>query len=170
MRDIPPETRWQIASISASILPVLCTSILRKRLVKDCDHLAEEIWCNVGAEVAAIAKGLDLPVNPADQLATSLLEILRTVFGIEFRGEILDLSTDRAVILIRHCPFLIRSMELGEGTAAIFHPCLAFCVSATEALHRDFSVRFVRAMCMGDRNCEMRVAKKEDLERTETGQ
>jgi hypothetical protein len=167
MKDITPEMRWQLAARSASRLPVVCTAVLRMRLGDAYDdHLAEEIWCHVGAEASDIAKGLDLPVSPADRLAGSLLEIVRTLFGSEFRGEILDLAADRAVLLITRCPILLRAMEMGECSSEFFHPCLAFCVSATEALHADYSVRFIRAMCLGDKNCELRLAKKSELERT----
>ena len=168
MKDITPETRWHIAAKSASRLPVLCTAILRARLGESYDeHLVEEIWCHVGAEASDIAKGLDLPVSPADRLAESLLEVLRTIFGPEFRGEILELAPDRAVILIKRCPILVRTMEEEERTPGIFHPCLAFCVSATEALHPEFSARFIRAMCQGDRNCEMRLSRKQEFEEAE---
>jgi hypothetical protein len=168
MKDISPQLRWQIAARSASRLPVLCTTILRMRMGDAYDdHLAEEIWCHVGAEASDIAKGLDLPLSPADQLAGSLLEIQRIIFGSEFRGEILDLAPERAVLLINRCPILVRAMEMGESSADFFHPCLAFCVSATEALRAEYSVRFIRAMCLGDKNCELRIAKKAELERTE---
>lgn len=162
------EMRWQIAAKYASSLPVLCTIILRMRLGNAYDdHLVEEIWCHVGDKASDIAKGLELAVSPVDRLASSLLEVLRTLFGPEFRGEILDLDADRAVMLINRCPILLRAMELGEYSPSIFHPCLAFCVSATEALHKDFSLRFIRAMCQGDKNCELRLGKKEELEKTE---
>jgi hypothetical protein len=166
MKDISMEMRWQIAARSASSLPVVCTAILRTRLgTAYDDHLVEEIWCHVGDEASAIAKGLDLAVKPADRLASSLLEILRILFGQEFRGEILDLDSDRAVVLINRCPILMRAMELGEHSPAFFHPCMACCVSATESLHSDFSVRFIRAMCLGDKNCELRVGKREELDK-----
>jgi hypothetical protein len=167
MKEISPELRWQIAARSASRLPVLCTAILRLRLGDAYDdHLAEEIWCHVGAEAPDIAKGLDLPVSPADCLAESLLEITRILFGAEFRGEILDLAPDRAVLLISRCPILRRAREMDEGSSGFFHPCLAYWVSATEALHSGYSVRFIRAMCDGDKNCELRVGKKEELEKS----
>jgi hypothetical protein len=160
--------RWHLAARSASRLPVLCTAVLRTRLGDAYDdHLTEEIWYHVGAGALEIAKGLDLPLNPADRLAASLLEVLRILFGLEFRGEILELAPDRAVLLINRCSILVRAMEMGERSPAIFHPCLAFCVSATENLHPDFSARFIRAMCLGDKNCEMRIAKKEELEQAE---
>jgi hypothetical protein len=163
------EKRWQIAARSASSLPVLCTAILRTRLGEAYDdHLVEEIWYYVGDQASDIAKGLDLAVHPVDRLASSLLEILRILFGQEFRGEILDLDPDRAVILINRCPILMRAMELGEQSPAFFHPCMACCVSATESLHPDFSIRFIRAMCLGDKNCELRVGKKEELEKGST--
>ncbi|MDD1673815.1 MAG: hypothetical protein LUP99_05345 [Methanomicrobiales archaeon] len=165
MREISSDTRWHIAARSASSLPVLYAVVFRGRMGEECDHLVEEVWCQVGGEVQEIAKGLNLPVTPAERLAASLLEIARTLFGPEFRGEILDLSPDRAVILMNRCPFLIRTREMGVNSSVVFNPCLAFCISATETLHKDYSVRFIRAMCMGDRNCEIRMARKDLLEK-----
>jgi hypothetical protein len=164
MKELPAETRWHIAARCASSLPVLYSYLLRERMGEEFDHLVEEIWCQIGSQAQELAAGLDLPVDSVEHLAATLLEILRTLFGPEFRGEILDLSSERAVILINRCPFLMRSRELGEISPAIFHPCLAFCVSATETLHRDFSTRYIRAMCMGDKNCELRIARKETFE------
>jgi hypothetical protein len=168
MKDISPELRWQIASRFASLLPVVSTTVLPMRLGDAYhDHLVEEIWCHMGSEASEIARCLDLPISPADQLAGSLLEILQTVYGREFRGEILDLTPVRAVLLISRCPLLLRAMEMGEHSSAFFHPCLAFCVSATGALHNEYSVQFIRAMCDGDKTCEMRIAKREELEKAE---
>ncbi|MDD1675214.1 MAG: hypothetical protein LUQ17_00825 [Methanomicrobiales archaeon] len=165
MKETSAEIRWQIASKSASSLPVLYTIILRDYFGEESDRIAEEVWCHAGSGVSELATGLDLATDPADRLASGLLEILQTLFGTEFRGEILDLSSDRAVLLINRCPFLLRSVEFGRPTPAIFHPCMAFCVSATETLNGDYSVRFIRAMCMGDKNCELRVASKEYLDK-----
>ncbi len=168
MRETAPDLRWQIAARSASRLPIICTTVLAARLGDAYDdHLAEEIWSHLGEESSDLAKGLDLPVTPADSLAGTLLEILRILFGPEFRGEILDLAPDRAVLLISRCPFLMRALEAGERSSAFFHPCLAFCVTATETLHSEYTLRFIRAMCLGDKNCELRLGKMTELEKYE---
>jgi hypothetical protein len=161
MKEIAPETRWQIAAKSASLLPVLYSIVLRQELGETFDRRVEEVWCHCGGEVREIARAFEMPTAPADRLAASLLEILRTLFGTEFRGEIVDLDPERAVVLIKTCPFLLRALEMEEHLQVIFHPCMAFCFSAVETLNKDFSSRFVRAMCMGDKNCEIRIARKD---------
>lgn len=161
MREISPEMRWQIAAKSASLLPVLYSIVLRQEIGETYDRHVEEIWCHCGGEVGEIARAFELPVTPADRLAASFFEILRILFGTEFRGEIMDLDPERAVILIKTCPFLMRAREMEEEMPVIFHPCMAFSFSAVETLNRDWTTRFVRAMCMGDKNCEIRIGRKD---------
>ena len=87
MKETSAEIRWQIASKSASSLPVLYTIILRDYFGEESDRIAEEVWCHAGSGVGELATGLDLATAPADRLASGLLEILQTLFGTEFRGE-----------------------------------------------------------------------------------
>ncbi len=160
MKEIPPETRWQITARALSLLPVLYSIVLREDLGEEFDRRVEEVWCHCGGEAKEIAGAFEMANSPADQLAAALLEILRTLFGTEFRGEILDLDPERAVVLIKTCPFLMRAYELEENPEVILHPCMAFSFSAVETLNKDFTVRFVRGMCMGDRNCELSITRK----------
>jgi hypothetical protein len=121
-----------------------------------------------GAEAKEIALACNLKVSPPPKLAGTLLEILKVLFGTEFRGEVLELSEERSVLLIKLCPFLMRCRELGESPSVVFHPCMAFSISAIESLNKEFSLRFIRGMCMGDKNCEIRIARRESLERDDT--
>lgn len=166
--EMTPESRWLVAAKFACRLPVLYGILMRDAVGETYDRRVEELWCHCGEEVLEIARAADLKVSSADRLAHSLLKILTILFGPEFRGEILDLSGDRAVILMKKCPFLLRCLECGGSTGTVFHPCMAFSISAVESLHKDFSLRYVRAMCLGDKNCEIRVVKKSLLEEEES--
>lgn len=164
MKELTPEVKWQIAAKSASSLPVIYGIVLRDIVGEEYDRIVERIWFHWGAEAREIAQACNLKVSPAPKLAATLLEILKLLFGPEFRGEVLELPNERSVLLIKLCPFLMRCRELGENPLVIFHPCMAFSISATESLNKDFSLRFIRGMCMGDRNCEVRIARRESLE------
>ncbi|MDD1672171.1 MAG: hypothetical protein LUO82_04150 [Methanomicrobiales archaeon] len=165
--EMTPESRWRVAAKFSCRLPVMYGILMRDAVGETFDRRVEELWCYCGEEVLEIARAAGLKVTPADRLSSSLLKILTILFGPEFRGEILDLSSDRAVLLMKKCPFLLRCLECGSSTSTVFHPCMAFCISATESLNKDFSLRFVRAMCLGDKNCEIRVVKKSLLEKEE---
>ena len=77
--------------------------------------------------------------------------------------EHLKIEEDRSVVRVTKCPFIFREMEMRGHTEPLFSKCLAFSISAIETLNPDYSLRFVRSMCMGDKACEMKIVRKEAL-------
>jgi hypothetical protein len=64
---------------------------------------------------------------------------------------------------------MLREEEgFGEPGPA-FNRCLAFFIAAVEALNPAYTLRFVRSACQGDRNCEMKIARKDIVESDEEG-
>ena len=51
----------------------------------------------------------------------------------------------------------------------LFSRCLTFSVATIEILNPEYTLRFVRSMCMGDKSCEKKIVKKETVEGKEQG-
>ena len=159
--SIPDDVRWQIAAQFAAQLPALYDRTFRPVVGDGYDDLEQEIWMEVAQIAFDAAKNLSLPVGTAQELAESVRTILGILFGPEFRSETLELSKDSAVILVRHCPFLSAGIANGTDGNRTFRRCMAFTLTANQLLNKGFSTRFVRTLCTGDRQCEIKIAQRE---------
>ncbi len=165
MADVPEAQRWQIASRLAGNLPVLYDVVFRDQVgTEEYDRLERDIWIEVAKEAKNLAWTYRWPVENAGSIASTLSVIAEIFFGTEFKQEILDLSHDTAVILRKRCPFHATAMMLQTKPDSIFSKCLVFSVVAVEQLNPAFTLRFIRGSCMGDRHCELKVAKKSLVE------
>jgi hypothetical protein len=168
IRDIPGEVRWQIATRLVSSFPALYDGAFREALGERYDELEHNVWIEAGREAKGITGAFGFPTATAREIAESVRLISTIFFGPEVREEVLEISPERAVILMKGCPFLVHGMELGCPAAHLFPKCIAFSIAAVESLNPAFTTRFVRAMCMGDyRNCELTILTKEAAEKEE---
>ena len=163
IRKIPEERRHEIAGQLASLLPVIYDLAFRELMADDFAQREREIWIEIGKEVPHLAGTCHLSCTDAPHIADTIAVVWELLFGSEFKSEILDLSTDTAVILTKRCPFLVRAQETGGASEHCFTRCLAFSLTATERLNPKYTLRFVRAMCMGDRNCECKIVLKDTV-------
>jgi len=161
--EIPDSLRWQIAARIASSLPVMYDMAFRPSLGEEYDRLEQDIWIHLGYEAAHVAGSLNLTTGNAEEIASTLVTIFSLFFGPETKDERVKFEGDRAVVMIKRCPFLTREMEMRSDAVHLFSKCLAFAITMTEALNQEYTLRFVRSMCMGDRNCEMKIVRKEKL-------
>ncbi len=76
------------------------------------------------------------------------------LFGPDAKGEVIEVGEDGAVIIVKRCPFLFGGSAVGIPYERAFHRCLAFNLSSQKKLNPDYASRYVRAMCMGDRQCK----------------
>ena len=159
--SVPDETKWRIAAEFAATLPALYDQVFRGKIGEQYDGLEQEVWMEASRIIGEIAGQLNLPAGNALELAESLRTILIILFGPGFRSESLDVSKDGAVIVIRKCPLISAAYHAGNDGDRTFHKCMAFTLSGVPGLNRDFSVRFVRTMCSGDRQCEIKVERNE---------
>jgi hypothetical protein len=164
---IPYEMRWLVAAEIASLLPVVYGMAFRDMLGADYDRLEQQVWVALAHEATIVARTFSLPVENARDLS-STLEIIQTVFfGPEIKTEQVSFEGDRAVLLIRKCPLMLREQELAAHPGDVFNRCLAFSIAAIEQLNPEYTLRFVRGMCQGDRNCEMKIITKKSVEEAE---
>ena len=154
LRSVPDDTKWRIATQYAAHLAAIYESVFRPVIQNRYDELDQEVWMHLGQFSSEIAWSLQLPVETARDLAESLRLVTTIVFGPDLKEEILEVGKDGAVIIIRRCPLITGGSFSKNGP---FHQCMAFTLSSLKKMNPDFSSRFVRAMCMGDRQCEIKI-------------
>ena len=160
LKSIPDTIKWQLAADCAARLPAL-----RKVLGEKYDEIEQNIWIGLSQRAITIARDLALPTKNAHDLA----EIMRTVFAILFgpgyASETIDVSEKGSVILIKRCPFLDTGYEIGTNGDHIFPRCMALTLSTIPGLKKDYSARYVRSMCTGDRQCEIKISGEEKTQK-----
>jgi hypothetical protein len=161
LNEIPDATKWQIASRLASRLPVMYDFVFREHIGEQYDALEQDIWIEIGKQAKDIADALRLPLNTAPQIADAHRIIATIFFSADYAFEHLKIAEDRSVLRVTRCPFVFREIEVRGRTGPVFSRCLTFAITSVEALNPDYTLRFVRSMCMGDRTCELKVVKKE---------
>jgi hypothetical protein len=165
--SIPDRMKWQIASKLASTLPLFYDLAFRKEIADRYDEIERDIWIEIGQQARDLAVSYQLPVGNAEQIADTLQVVSTVFFGPEFRGEKLVVNRDRTTVMKTRCPFLLRELEICQPNDLFFQKCMAFSISAVESMNPDYTLRFVRSMCTGDKTCEAKillkkVAEKED--------
>ena len=165
--EIPDSMKWKIAARVASSFPVMYDMTFRPSLGEEYDKLEQDIWIHMGSEAAHVARSFSLPTGTSEEIASTLVTIFSIFFGPETKEERVKFEGDRAVVMIKRCPFLTREMEMRRDSVNLFSKCLAFAITTTEALNPEYTLRFVRSMCMGDRNCEMKIVRKDTLDEKE---
>lgn len=160
--EIPDDVRWQMAARMLTRLPAAYDAAFRPVLGQQYDELEQEIWMELAGAAYAAARDLALPTRTAKDLAGTIRTILYIFFGPEFSAEALDVAPDRAVIIVKRCPFHAGAMEAGSGgdDCPVFRRCMAFTLTAVPLLNPEFTARFVRTLCTGDRQCEITIEKK----------
>ena len=159
--SIPAEVKWRIAAEFSAQLPARYDRAFRSIVGERYNEIEQEIWMEVSGTALAIAKNLSLPVGTAQELAETMRTVMVILFGPEFKSEALEISKEGSVIIVKYCPLLAAGYDSGSGGDCTFGRCMAFTLSSIPRLNQDFSARFVRTMCSGDRQCEIKVAKSE---------
>ena len=77
-----------------------------------------------------------------------------------YGGETIGLSDDDAVVIVKRCPFLSHGHMLATDYEHVFSRCMALVLSAVPLLNENYTARFVRTICTGDRQCEIKIEKK----------
>ena len=157
LKSIPDDMKWKLSSQLAASLPAMYEVVFRPEVGKRFDELEQRIWVELGNLSFDIARSLQLPIKNSQDLAQSMKIVMMILFGPDYKGEILDVGEDGAVIIVKRCPFANELRTIGSDSEQAFHRCLAFNLTSMKKLNPKYSSRYVRAMCMGDRQCEIRV-------------
>ncbi|MGA2162346.1 MAG: hypothetical protein ABSG28_09180 [Methanoregula sp.] len=164
LKDIPDAVRWRYAAGCAAMLPALYDVAFRQALGKKYGALEQDIWMEIGRMIQSIALDCSLPVMNAQEIARTVQVATIVLFGPEYGGETIDLPNDNAVIIVRRCPFLYHSYTLAADHERTFSRCMALTLTAVPLLNTKYTARFVRTMCTGDRQCEIKIQKKPEPE------
>lgn len=169
LKDIPDDVKWRLAAQCAASLPAMYDATFRRIVGKQYDDLERECWMALSLMVRDIVRDLALPVRDARGLATSMQIVLAILFGPDYRTETFEVSDDGAVILIKRCPFLTHGNIAGATPQGFFSRCMALTLTTIPLLNKNYTARYVRTMCMGDRQCEIKIeVLKQDAEKKTT--
>jgi predicted ArsR family transcriptional regulator len=157
LKTIPDGVKWRLAADCAAKLPAMYDLAFRRVVGDRYDEIEQEIWMELSRTVSDIARELSLPARNAQELAETIRTVQVILFGPEYKSESLEVSKDGAVIIVRHCPFLDRGFNVTRTTELTFHKCLALTLTAVPLLNKNYTARYVRTMCTGDRQCEIKI-------------
>lgn len=157
LKSIPDEVKWRLAAKLAALLPALYEAAFRGVAGERYDEIEQGIWTEISFVVNDIVRDLSLPVGNAGELADSLRTVMAILFGPDYKSETLEFSSDGAVVLVKRCPLPERSLGSGSGDTATFQRCMALTLTTIPHLNKKYSARFVRTMCTGDRQCELKI-------------
>jgi hypothetical protein len=164
LKSVPDEVKWRLAAKLVALLPVLYDGAFRGVVGEKYDEIEQEIWMKLSRMALDIVDDLSLPAENAGELADSLRMVMTILFGPEYKSETLEISRQGAVVLVKRCPLPASSHYGGAGDTSTFHKCMALTLTTVPQLNKRYSARFVRTMCMGDRQCEIKIeeAKQPD--------
>lgn len=165
LRSVPDDAKWRIATQYAAHLTAIYESVFRPVIQDRYDELEQEVWFRMAQFSSEIARSLKFPLETARDLAESLHAVNTLVFGPDYKDEIIEVGDDGAVIIIRICPALKSESCPCTSGNGIFHRCMAFTLASQKKMNPRYSSRFVRAMCMGDRQCEIKIEPDKESEK-----
>ena len=168
LRSIPDDVKWKISAKGAARLPAMYEVVFSPVAGDRYDELEQEIWVEFSKFGFDIARSLQLPITSAEDLAQSMSIVRAILFGPDYKDEVMEVGDDESVVIVRHCPFVAEAAGMGASPDRAFKRCLAFTLSTQKSLNPEYKSRFVRAMCMGDRQCEIKVDKEEEGKKKET--
>jgi len=157
-KQIPDELKWRLAAGFVVKMPALYDRAFRQTAGKRFDGLEQEIWMELARHVAMAARDIHLPARNAQEIARTLVTMLGIIYGPEYKSEALELNGDSAVIIVKRCPFLDEVPPAICTGECLFHKCLALALATVPLLNKDYAARYVRTMCTGDRQCEIKIA------------
>jgi hypothetical protein len=170
LKSIPDDVKWRLAAKLAALLPAMYEAAFRDVAGPSYDEIEQNIWMEISFVVNDIVRDLSLPVSTAGELADSLRTVMAVLFGPDYKSETLEFSKDGAVVLVKRCPLPAGSHDSAAGDTRTFHRCMALTLTTIPFLNEKYSARFVRTMCTGDRQCELKIEEvkpdKEDRRKT----
>jgi hypothetical protein len=157
LKSIPDEMKWRLAARLAALLPALYDDAYRGVVGQKYDEIEQNIWIDISHMVFGIVRDLSLPTGTANELADSLRVVMAILFGPDYKSETLEISKSGAVVLVKRCPLPDSCTNSRAGDMKTFHKCMALTLTAIPQLNKHYSARFVRTMCTGDRQCEIKI-------------
>ena len=143
LKDIPDAVRWRFAAECASKLPAFYEIAFRKALGNEYDALEREIWIELARMIRDIVHDCSFPTKNAAEIARTSRMQRSSSLARSTEGRPLQLADDGAVVLVKHCPFLIHSHMLAADHEHVFSRCMALTLTAVPLLNGNYTTRFV---------------------------
>jgi hypothetical protein len=169
LKEIPDEVKWRYAAKLAALLPALYDSAFRPAVGKKFDEIEQEIWMEISRVVLDVVSDLSLPFSTAKEVADSLCVVMAILFGPDYKSETLEIAKSGAVVLVKRCPLPASSTNSSTGDMKTFHKCMALTLTTVPQMNKNYSARFVRTMCTGDRQCEIKIEEVKQPGRDDSG-
>jgi hypothetical protein len=157
LKSVPDEVKWRLAARLAALLPALYDDAFRDIVGEKYDEIEQNIWIDLSRMVFGIVRDLSLPTGNANELSDSLRVVMAILFGPDYKSETLEISENGAVVLVKRCPLPASRTNSGTGDTKTFHKCMALTLTTVPQLNKNYSAHFVRTMCTGDRQCEIKI-------------
>jgi len=167
LKSIPDGVKWRLAAKLAALLPALYDSAYRGVVGKKYDEIEQEIWIELSRMASEIVHDLSLPTSNPGELADSLRIVMGILFGPDYTAETLETSHGGAVVLVKRCPLPDSGLDRGAGDPSTFHKCMVLTLTTIPLLNKGYSARFVRTMCTGDRQCEIKIEETKQTDNDE---
>jgi hypothetical protein len=129
--------RWEIATKISSEIPVLYGQFLREAIGDDYDRIEQQVWVILAGEAKKIAHTYGLPAGTAGEIADTLRNIITIFFGPETKSELAVFDDDRAVLMIRRCPFQVRERSCSRQRERSSTGVLRFLLPPLKPFIRD---------------------------------
>ena len=71
------------------------------------------------------------------------------------------------MVLVKRCPLPASNLDRGAGDPSTFHKCMVLTLTTVPLLNKGYSARFVRTMCTGDRQCEIKIEEVKQPDKVE---
>jgi hypothetical protein len=162
LKSIPDGVKWRLATKLTALLPALYDSAYRGVVGEKYDAIEQEIWMEISRMVSDIVHDLSLPASNAGELADSMRVVMGILFGPDYTAETLETSHGGAVILVKRCPLPDCGLDREAGDSSTFHKCMVLTLTTIPLLNKGYSARFVRTMCTGDRQCEIKIEETKE--------
>lgn len=169
LKSIPDGVKWRLAAKMAAILPALYDAAYRGVVGEKYDEIEQEIWMELSRMASDIVHDLSLPDGNAGQLADSMRIVMGILFGPDYTAETLEISPSGAVVLVKRCPLPDSGPDRQVGDPSTFHKCMVLTLTTVPLLNKGYSARFVRTMCTGDRQCEIKIEEVKKPDASEPG-
>jgi len=169
LKSVPDDVKWRLAAQLAALLPALYDRAYRGVVGEKYDEIEQEIWMDLSRMALDIARDLSLPTSNAGELADSLRTVMGILFGPDYKSETLEISPGGAVVLVKRCPLPDSSLDRGAGDPSTFHKCMVLTLTTVPLLNKRYSAWFVRTMCTGDRQCEIKIEEVKKPDNNEPG-
>jgi len=152
---VPAENRWTIASQTMTGAIMTTNKILLDIVGREkYNEIIAQIWSEGGKASKQIADTLGLDGNDAESIAKTVLGVANVEMGPDFKLEMIEATTEKAIVRCTECPWQNRSRELGISEDMCSVGDQSWGNGLARTLNPKLKVTLTKAMPKGDAYCE----------------